>query len=97
MPSKKAKQILDTIDYDISAWRQSAISYQDYLIRAGQVIDTALAEARLEGAKAGLLRAARFLDADLWISTSPHYLCENPASAIRALDPQQVINERVKS
>ena len=94
MPSEKAMQIAnDVLD------KATTVSLCNNLIydadAAADIIDAALAEARIEGARA--MKSASGSAARLAMVGNPNadeLTCSICAAAVSALDPQQVINER---
>jgi len=91
MPSYKAMHILSRIMADV-------FYLADFnKAKSAEIIDGALAEARLEGARAMQVAAenANFAHTDKeWVRDSLwDNMAKRFASSIRAIDPQQVINE----
>jgi len=94
-PSAEAIELLENVkayfyigeDEGRGNERRLWVASHDYTIAL--MLDTALAKARLEGAKAGI-EASRIKVMDVLNVGSLNYVVET----IAALDPQQVINER---
>ncbi len=92
MPSDKAMQLAKTIN-DSLTWSDCVGNSGIGEHQAATLIDTALAKARLEGAKAMLNVVRGCYNSG---GGGPWNLDEEFMAYLRNLDPQQVINESVK-